>query len=133
MKKTKIIAHRGASHESPENTLSSISKAIDLSVDCIEIDVRLSKDLVPVVIHDDTVERTNSPPLKRPISEMTLKEIKQLDAGSWYHSSFKNEPIPTLEEVLALDFKNCDLLIEVKRSIHPDSLVAERIFEALDG
>ena len=78
MQKTKIIAHRGASYETPENTLSAIKKAISLKVDWIEIDVHLSKDLVPIVIHDDTVQRTTSSKVKHRITDLTLEEIKQL-------------------------------------------------------
>ena len=126
VQKTKVIAHRGASHESPENTLASIRRAIDLNVDCIEIDVHLSKDHVPVVIHDDTVERTTSSKEKLRITDLTLQEIKKLDAGSWYNPSFKDENIPTLKEVLELDFKGCNLMIEMKKSPFPAPLVAEK-------
>lgn len=129
---TKIIAHRGASHESPENTLASIQKAIDIQADCIEIDVHLSKDHVPVVIHDDTVERTTSSKKKQRITEMTLQEIKQLDAGSWYHSSFEGESIPSLKEVLSLDFKESSLMIEIKKSPYPAPLVAQKIIDVVD-
>jgi len=58
MHRPQIIAHRGASAEAPENTLSSFQKAIDLKVDMIELDVQLSRDGVPIVIHDETLHRT---------------------------------------------------------------------------
>lgn len=132
MQKTKIIAHRGASNETPENTLAAIKTAIDLNVDCIEIDVHLSKDHVPVVIHDETVERTTSSKKKQLISQMTLKEIKAFDAGSWYHSAFKNESIPTLKEILELDFKNSSLMIEIKKSPYIPHLVMEKIFKTIE-
>lgn len=132
MQKTQIIAHRGASYESPENTISAIKKAISLKVDWIEIDVHLSKDHIPVVIHDDTIKRTTSATEEHRITDLTLSEIKKLDAGSWYHSSFKKETIPTLEEVLALDFKNCGLMIEIKKSPFPASLVTQKILEIIN-
>lgn len=132
LNRPKIIAHRGASHESPENTIASIKKAIDIKVDCIEIDVHLSKDHVPVVFHDDTIERTTSGKEKQLITEMTLKELKQLDAGSWHPSSPKDESIPTLKEVLNLDFKGCGLMIEIKKSPYPAALVAKKILDVIN-
>lgn len=132
MQKTKIIAHRGASFESPENTLASIQKAIDLQADYIEIDVHLSKDHVPVVIHDDTVERTTSSKQRLRITDLNLKEIKKLDAGSWYGPAFKGEIIPTLEEVLNLDFKKSSLMIEIKKSPYPSHLVVNQILNVIE-
>lgn len=135
MHNTKIIAHRGASKEAPENTLASIKKAIDLNFDYIdlEIDVHLSSDHVPVVMHDHTVERTTSLKSDRKITEMTLAEIKQLDAGSWHHEDFKGEPVPTLQEVLALDFNKCGLMIELKASPFSPHQVATKIMEVIDA
>jgi glycerophosphoryl diester phosphodiesterase len=133
VQKTKIIAHRGASIESPENTLASIKKAIDLKVDYIEIDVHLSKDHVPVVIHDDTIDRTTSSKEKLLITDLNLNEIKQLDAGSWYDPSFKGEIIPTLKEVLDLDFKESSLMIEIKKSPYPAHLVAKQILNVIEN
>lgn len=87
------IAHRGASAYKPENTLASFQKAIDLNVDMIEFDIRLSKDKKIVVIHDETVNRTTNGRGK--VRNKDLEQLKLLNAGD-------GESIPTLEEVLTL-------------------------------
>jgi len=110
-----IIAHRGASNLAPENTLSSISKAIELAVNFIEIDVHLSKDGIPVVIHDAMLRRTTDAKTDKRITDMTLKEIKSLDAGIWFAPSFSGEKIPTLTEVLELKRGPVGIMIEIKK------------------
>ncbi len=92
------IAHRGASACAPENTLAAFRLALELGADGVELDVTLTQDGIPVVIHDDTVDRTTDG--HGPIKEMSLKEVKLLDAGSWFGIKFKGEKIPTLTEAL---------------------------------
>ncbi len=88
----KIIAHRGASADAPENTLAAFQLALDQGADGIELDVMLSKDRQLVVIHDDLVDRTTNGTGR--VQDLTLAELRALDAG-------KGEKIPTLDEVLA--------------------------------
>ncbi|CAN5358250.1 glycerophosphodiester phosphodiesterase [soil metagenome] len=107
-----IIAHRGASGSAPENTLSSFKKAIDVGVDFVELDIHLSKDGELIVIHDATLDRTTTG--KGPVQDKTLAELQQLDAGSWYGEAFKNEPLPTLRQVLELVNGQTKVLIEIK-------------------
>ncbi|SDM79834.1 glycerophosphoryl diester phosphodiesterase [Fictibacillus solisalsi] len=95
---TKIYGHRGASKVCPENTMAAYIKALQLGAEGLEIDVHLTKDGIPVVIHDETVKRTTSG--KGYVKNFSLAEIKQLDAGSWFSPEFQNERIPTLEEFL---------------------------------
>lgn len=92
------IAHRGASAAAPSNTLASFEKAAGFGADGIEFDVHLSADGVPVVIHDATVDATTDGSGR--VAEMTLAQLKQLDAGSWFDPAFAGERIPTLEEAL---------------------------------
>src|SRR5207247_6839861 len=92
------IAHRGDSLRYPENTLESIRAAFDLGADAVELDIRLSSDGVPMVFHDDTLERTPNP--RGEFDERTLCELKALDAGSWMAPRFSGARIPTLEEAL---------------------------------
>ncbi len=111
MRKPLIIAHRGASGHRPENTLSSFQYALEMQVDGIELDVHMSKDGHLIVCHDETVDRTTNG--KGFIKDLTLKEIKELDAGSWFHPDYANEGIPTLQEVLEL-LENKDILINIE-------------------
>ena len=113
MKSTLIIAHRGLSSLYPENTLVAFRKAIELGVDFIELDVRLSCDGELIVIHDDTFNRTTDGDGK--VCELTLSEIKKYSAGKWFSTSFKKERVPTLKEVFELIKKRTKLLIEIKQ------------------
>jgi glycerophosphoryl diester phosphodiesterase len=134
MTQIKLIAHRGASSEAPENTLASIQKALSLGIDFIdiEIDVHLSKDFVAIVMHDDFTDRTTrGSKERRAITEMTLEEIKALDAGSWFGETYVNERIPTLMEVLSLNFGTAGIMIELKKSPFPAEKVASVVMEVL--
>jgi glycerophosphoryl diester phosphodiesterase len=100
MKKPVIIAHRGASAYAPENTMAAFKKALEMKAGGIEIDVHLTKDGYPVVVHDEKLGRTsNGTGL---IKDKTLEELKELDFGSWFSEEFKNQSIPTLDEVMEL-------------------------------
>lgn len=107
-----IIAHRGASHEAPENTLAAIRLAWSQDADAVEIDVRLTRDGRLAVIHDSDTRRTAR--ARRRVSECTLDELQRLDAGSWKSPAFAGEPIPSLDAVLALVPTGKRLFIEVK-------------------
>lgn len=111
MNQTVVIAHRGASAYAPENTISAFNKAIDLGAGGIEIDVQLSRDQHPVVIHDERVDRTSNG--TGWVKDKTLEELKTLDFGSWFSLEFKGEKIPTLEEVLKL-LKPWDGLLNIE-------------------
>jgi glycerophosphoryl diester phosphodiesterase len=93
-----IFAHRGASHVYPENTLPAFREAVRLGATGLELDVQLSKDGYPVVIHDEYLDRTTNG--KGLVKNHTLQQLKQLSAGSWFHPKFSKFQIPTLEEVL---------------------------------
>lgn len=88
-----IIGHRGACAHAPENTLASFAKAADLGCAMVEFDVRLSADGVPIVFHDDLLERCTDG--LGPVGERTIADLRRLDAG-------RGQRIPTLSEVLAL-------------------------------
>ena len=115
---TKIFAHRGSKGTHPENTLASFKEAVRVGSDGIELDVHLTKDGHLVVIHDETVDRTTNGTGE--IRTLTLAEIKELDAGSWFNERFAGEKIPTLEEVLLLLTElgfNGQLNIELKTDV----------------
>jgi glycerophosphoryl diester phosphodiesterase len=107
-----VIAHRGASAYYPENTMTAFRAAVDMKAEMIELDVMLSKDGVPVVFHDMLLDNhTNG---KGEVNAMTLAELKELDAGSWFDPKFAGERIPTLEEVLKFAAGTIALNIEIK-------------------
>ena len=89
----KIMGHRGAPAEEPENTLRSFRRALDLGVAAVELDVQLTRDGRLAVIHDETLDRTTNG--RGLVKDFTLAELQKLDAG-------QGEPIPALEEVLEL-------------------------------
>jgi len=99
-----VIAHRGASGHAPENTLAAFRKAVALGATFIETDLQLSRDARFVAIHDATVNRTTNG--QGAVHDLTLAELRQLDAGSWFGSEFSGERIPTLEEILQFSKKN---------------------------
>lgn len=105
------IAHRGSRFRSPENTLASFHKAIEEGADYIELDVRLTGDGHVVVAHDARLNRTSNGSGR--IRRQDLKQLKSLDFGNWFHEDYKNETMPTLEEVLET-FPATGLNIEIK-------------------
>ena len=100
-----VIGHRGAAGLEPENTLRSVRRAIELGVDRVEIDVRVSRDERLVIMHDETVDRTTNG--HGYVSELTFDELRSLDAGM-------GEKIPTLEEILKFTMGKAKLEIELK-------------------
>ncbi|MDQ0901332.1 glycerophosphoryl diester phosphodiesterase [Paenibacillus sp. V4I7] len=113
-----VAAHRGLKSDYPENTLLAFQKALESEVDMLEFDLRLSKDGVVVVIHDETVDRTTNG--SGQVSDYTLAELKQLDAGAWFDPVFEGLKIPTLEELCTLlnAYPEVLLNVEVKPSRH---------------
>ncbi|MEK3908456.1 glycerophosphodiester phosphodiesterase [Oceanobacillus sp. FSL K6-0127] len=95
---TMIIAHRGASKLAPENTMPAFELALRMKAEAIETDVQLTKDNIPVLIHDEHVKRTTNS--YGYIKDYHLAELKQLDAGSWFSKKFAGATILTLEEFL---------------------------------
>lgn len=107
-----IIAHRGASTYAPENTRAAFELARKMGADGFECDVRLSKDGVPVVIHDDKLKRLAG--VNARVGDLTLRALKKLDVGSWYDRRFAQERILTLEETLALARPRFIAMVELK-------------------
>ncbi len=100
-----VIAHRGASAYEPENTVRSVLKAVEMGVDAVEVDVRLSRDGVPVVVHDEDLWRVARVKVK--VRELSLSQLKRLDVG-------KGEAIPSLSEVIAAVKGRVGLVVELK-------------------
>ena len=107
-----IIAHRGASHDAPENTLAAIRLGWAQGADAVEIDVHCSKDGQVVVFHDATLSRTAG--VRRRVASQTVAELQSFDVGSWKHTRFAGERVPTLAEALATIPKGRRLFVEIK-------------------
>ncbi|MFC5651514.1 glycerophosphodiester phosphodiesterase [Paenibacillus solisilvae] len=107
------VAHRGASGLAPENTMEAFREALSFPyVEWIELDVQLSMDGVPVVIHDDTLRRTTNGSGR--VRDYTAEQLAGLDAARWYSKTLAREGIPTLEAVLDATIGRCRLNIELK-------------------
>ena len=115
-----VIAHRGALKHAPENTMPAFAKAIELGADRIELDVRQTKDGEMIVIHDPTVNRTTNG--RGTVQDLTLAEIKKLDAGSWFDDQFRGQKVPTLREALKFIDKRTAIEIDFKAG-NTDSLL----------
>lgn len=107
-----IIAHRGASHDAPENTIASLKLGWEQNADGNEFDIYLTKDGKIVLMHDKTTKRTAG--IDRPVVQQTLEELRTLDAGTWKGSKWAGEKVPTMAEALAVIPEGKRLFIEVK-------------------
>src|SRR5262245_9603118 len=93
-----IIAHRGASHDAPENTLAAVRLAWEQGADAVEVDVHLSRDSRLVVIHDPTTKRTGN--IRCRVLDRTFDELRRIDVGWWKGLRWERETIPCLESVI---------------------------------
>jgi len=117
-----VFAHRGASAHAPENTIAAFELALAQQADAIELDVKLSADGQVIVIHDSTVDRTTNGHGK--VQDMTLAELKALDAGSFRGSQYAGEKIPTLQNVFEAMGRRTFINIELKNhKSHGEDLV----------
>lgn len=123
-----VAAHRGASASHPENTVAALREAARLGAHQIEFDVRATRDRELVVIHDATLDRTTDG--AGAVAEQDLEAIRRLDAGSWKHSRFAGERVPTLDEALAAVPRDVWLNIHVKGDAWIAAAVARRLREA---
>ncbi len=107
-----VIAHRGNSGPAPACTMAAIRQAVELGADMIELDVRPSRDGVPVIIHNSTVDDTTDG--SGEVSSMSLAQLKELDAGSWKDEQYAGERIPILTEVLEFCSGKINLSLDLK-------------------
>ena len=107
-----IIAHRGASHDAPENTLAAVRLAWEQGADAVEVDVHLTRDGRLAVIHDSDTERVGR--VRRSVAATALAELRTLDVGRWKAPSFAGEKIPELPDVLGLVPAGKRIFIELK-------------------
>jgi glycerophosphoryl diester phosphodiesterase len=119
-----ILCHRGAKNYAPENTLAAFNTALELGADGFELDTQLTSDGHVIVCHDKGVERTTNGNGK--VSELSLVELRELDAGSHFSEKFRGEKIPTLEEVFAAIGKRAIINIELKNFSRPFDTLVEK-------
>lgn len=123
-----IIAHRGASSLAPEHTITAYKKAVNLGANYIEIDLRMTKDGHLIAMHDSTVNRTTNG--KGDVNSLSLKDIKKLDAGSWFSKKFNKEKVPTIEEILDTFGNKTNYYIET-RLVKNRTLMEKKLINAL--
>lgn len=114
MAQNKFIAHRGASHLAPENTVASAKLAWELGADAVEIDVHLSKDNRVIVIHDKDTKRTCGGKTNLTIAKTPSILLRDLDAGEWKGEEFKGEKLPFLSEIIETVPEGKTLVVEIK-------------------
>ncbi len=127
----KVISHRGANRQAPQNTIPAFKKSLEIGVDGFETDVHLTKDGIPVVCHNYTIDETSNG--KGEIAAMTLEELRKYDFGSYFHDEFKGTPLPTLEEFLSL-CENADIEImniELKTPQNGEKDIVRKTIEAV--
>jgi glycerophosphoryl diester phosphodiesterase len=118
---SQVTAHRGASAHAPENTLAAVRRALGLGADAVECDVHRTRDGELVVIHDPHLRRTTDAAQRFPgrdrwrVRDLTLAEIKSLDAGSWFGRDYAAERVPTLREWAVEVGDRARMLVEIKQ------------------
>ncbi len=127
-----VVAHRGASLVAPENTLASVQAALDMNVDGVEFDVKMTRDGVPILMHDDTLGRTTDDGTNQNVENVDFSYIETLDAGSWFSDAFDGEPVPTLRETLELIDGRATAYIDLKSRGETFNRAIVDIIEDLD-
>ena len=120
-----IFAHRGASAHAPENTLAAFELALAQGADGIELDAKLSADGHVVIIHDATVDRTTD--RQGRVKDMSLAELRSLDAGGFFAEQYHGEKVPTLEEVFETLGKRIFVNVELTNYNTPGDYLVESV------
>lgn len=130
LKLPKVIGHRGAAAYAPENTIEGIHTAADMGVEWVELDVKLTRDDVPIIFHDDMLDRTTNG--SGAVAETDYEDLKQLETGSWFGDSFSGIKIPTLEEAVeVLIDRGLGLNLEIKPCPGREKVTAEVALDLL--
>lgn len=134
-----VIGHRGNSMFAPENTLSSMNQAYQRGADVVEVDVQLTANGDVVAMHDIAVDRTTNG--SGMVANLTVPQLKTLDAGSWFSDTFIGEQVPTLSEFLAnaapqgpvyLDIKSSSMGLAIRQVMDDLGLTYDRIWASAD-
>ena len=123
-----VLGHRGASAYAPDNTRSAFELAIKMGAEGVETDIHLTKDGIPVIQHNYTIDRNSNG--SGWVEELTFEELSMLDFGSWFSDEFKGERILSLDECLKIADKNMSLInLELKRATVKRSAIVEATLE----
>ncbi|MDR6551294.1 glycerophosphodiester phosphodiesterase family protein [Paenibacillus qinlingensis] len=122
---SQVTAHRGSSGHTPENTLAAFQQAITDHAGYAELDVQETADGVVMLMHDNSADRTTG--INKNMWEVTSAELQQANAGSWYHKDYKDERVPTLDEVITLAKGHLKLNIELKNNGHVVDLAKKTV------
>lgn len=127
----KVISHRGANLEAPQNTIPAFEKSLEIGVDGFETDIHLSSDGVPVICHNYTIDETSNG--KGEVKSMTLEELRSYDFGSWFNESFKGTMLPTVEEFLTLcETADIEIMnIEIKPPLDGNMEIVAKTIDAV--
>jgi len=124
------IAHRGASAYCPENTMAAFKRALELGATAIETDAQMTSDGHLVLIHDEWLTRTTG--LNKLVKDVTLEELRRLDAGSWFDPAFAGEKVPTLAELLELaKSAGIQVNVELKNGVVLYPRIEEAVIEEI--
>jgi glycerophosphoryl diester phosphodiesterase len=127
----RVLAHRGGGVLAPENTIAAIRVGLESGFRAIEFDVMLSADGEPMLIHDETLERTTSG--RGPVAARSAAELETLDAGSWFSSRFAGERIPRLGQVVAFcRLHGIWMNAEIKPSQGADAMTGRTVAAAVE-
>lgn len=129
-KRPLVIAHRGASAYAPENTLAAFELAVAQGADLLEFDVHLSADDQPVIIHDETLDRTTSGTGR--VRDRSLRELKRLDAGAWRGRTFCGQRVQSLQEVLERFRDRVGFAVELKAGTGLYPGIEDRVVSLLE-
>ncbi len=129
--RVRTVGHRGAAGVAPENTFAAFRAALAAGVDEVEFDVQLTRDGVPVVLHDATLDRTTDG--QGPLRDRTWAEVERLDAGSWHSPEHAGERVPSLDQLCHwIADKPLDLSLELKQPAPAEGLARdERLVPAV--
>lgn len=125
----KVIAHRGANKKAPQNTIPAFATAINEGTNGFETDVHLSKDSIPVICHNYTIDATSDG--RGEVTSYTLEELKKFDFGSYFSADFKDTPLPTLDEFLELTSKSDCEIINIELKCPKDNNILRLVEETL--
>lgn len=131
MSKCKVISHRGANREAPQNTLPAFKKSIEIGVDGFETDIHLTADGVPVICHNYTIDETSDG--HGNVKEMTFEQLRTHDFGSYFHEKFKGTTLPSLEEFLSLcETADIEIMnIEIKPPLDGNMEIVAKTIDAV--